>query len=109
MCGHEEVTRPAAIRSSGACRTCSTRGDLAPISVSPGGGDGDGGSRDLTPVFGPYIYFPIIAALTWLGGLLALIGLWAAAGKPRYRDNMASIVFVSHVAGKYKVSLGFGC
>ncbi|BEI86151.1 hypothetical protein CcaverHIS002_0604380 [Cutaneotrichosporon cavernicola] len=52
--------------------------------------------------FGPYVYFPLIAGLTWLGGLLALIGLWAAAGKPRYRPTQGSIVFVSHVAGVHR-------
>ncbi len=53
-------------------------------------------------VFGPYVYFPIISGLTWLGGLLALMGLWAADGKPRYRPTQGSIVFVSHVAGVHR-------
>jgi hypothetical protein len=38
------------------------------------------------------MYLPLIATLVWLGGLLALIGLWAAAGKPRYKGDEASVV-----------------
>ncbi|GMK54203.1 hypothetical protein CspeluHIS016_0107890 [Cutaneotrichosporon spelunceum] len=52
--------------------------------------------------FGPYVYLPIITGLTWLGGLLALMGLWTASGKPRYRPTQGSIVFVSHVAGVHR-------
>lgn len=42
--------------------------------------------------YGPYMYLPLIATLVWLGGLLALVGLWAAAGKPRYMGDEASVV-----------------
>jgi len=52
--------------------------------------------------FGPYIWLPIIAAFTWLGGLLALIILWARAGKPKYMAGEASVVFISDVGAQYK-------
>jgi hypothetical protein len=57
----------------------------------------------LTLVFGPYVFFPLIAALTWCGGLLALVSLWARAGKPRYQGDEASVVFISDVGATYKV------
>ncbi|KGB77747.1 hypothetical protein I307_03621 [Cryptococcus deuterogattii 99/473] len=52
--------------------------------------------------FGPYVLFPIAAALTWLGGILALLGLWVVAGKPRYRRNEASVVFISNVGATHQ-------
>ncbi|WOO78295.1 Protein sfk1 [Vanrija pseudolonga] len=52
--------------------------------------------------FGPYIYVPLITALVWLAGLLALISVWARDGKPKYALKEASIVYVSNVAGKHK-------
>lgn len=48
-------------------------------------------------LFGPYVLLPILAGLVWLGGLLALIGIWTAEGKPRYMSDEATIVFVSDV------------
>jgi len=53
-------------------------------------------------VFGPYIWFPIVGGLTWLGGLLALISLWAKAGRPRYRPGEAKVVFISDIGATYK-------
>ncbi|WVR05624.1 hypothetical protein IAU60_002646 [Kwoniella sp. DSM 27419] len=47
--------------------------------------------------FGPYVLLPIIAALVWLGGILALLALWVHAGKPRYQPDEASVVFISDV------------
>lgn len=52
--------------------------------------------------FGPYIFFPIIAGLTWLGGILALLLLWVTDGKPRYRGDEASVVFISDVGAVHK-------
>jgi len=52
--------------------------------------------------FGPYVILPLIAALTWLGGLLALLGLWVAAGKPRYMSDEASVVFISDVGATHQ-------
>ena len=46
-------------------------------------------------IFGPYVLLPIISSLVWLGGLLAMIGLWTSQGKPRYRGDEATVVFVS--------------
>ena len=54
-------------------------------------------------MFGPYVLFPLAAAGTWLGGLLALLGLWVHAGKPRYRGDEASVVFISDTGAYYKV------
>lgn len=48
--------------------------------------------------FGPYVLFPILATLMWWGGLLALIGIWAAQGKPTYEAEESTIVvYVSDV------------
>ncbi|GHJ88178.1 hypothetical protein NliqN6_4580 [Naganishia liquefaciens] len=59
-----------------------------------------------TPVahlfFGPYVFFPVLAMGTWLGGLLALLGLWVHTGKPRYQNDEASVVFISDVGARYK-------
>ncbi|KAI5449312.1 hypothetical protein NCC49_004814 [Naganishia albida] len=59
-----------------------------------------------TPVahlfFGPYVWFPVVAMGTWLGGLLALLGLWVHSGKPRYQGDEASVVFISDVGANYK-------
>ncbi|ORX35398.1 Frag1/DRAM/Sfk1 family-domain-containing protein [Kockovaella imperatae] len=60
--------------------------------------------------FGPYIFFPILAGLTWLGGILALLGLWVHAGKPRYEAEEASVVFISDVgAAHHKLFIGICC
>lgn len=58
----------------------------------------------LTSVFGPYIFIPLIGGLTWLGGILALLLLWVTDGKPRYRGDEASVVFISDVGAVHKVS-----
>ncbi|WWC88108.1 uncharacterized protein L201_003012 [Kwoniella dendrophila CBS 6074] len=52
--------------------------------------------------FGPYVLFPILAALIWFGGILALLGLWVHAGKPRYKSDEASVVFISDVGATYQ-------
>ncbi|WVQ65159.1 uncharacterized protein L199_003332 [Kwoniella botswanensis] len=52
--------------------------------------------------FGPYVLFPILAALTWLGGILALLILWVVAGKPRYQSDEASVVFISDVGATHQ-------
>lgn len=46
-------------------------------------------------IFGPYVLLPILSSLVWLGGLLAMIGLWTSQGKPKYRGDEATVVFVS--------------
>lgn len=56
-------------------------------------------------VFGPYIYFPLISGLVWFGGVLALLLLWVTDGKPRYRGDEASVVFISDVGAVHKVCL----
>ncbi|KAK1927747.1 Frag1/DRAM/Sfk1 family-domain-containing protein [Papiliotrema laurentii] len=52
--------------------------------------------------FGPYIFIPLIGGLTWLGGILALLLLWVTDGKPRYRGDEASVVFISDVGAVHK-------
>ncbi|WWC68425.1 uncharacterized protein I206_102352 [Kwoniella pini CBS 10737] len=60
--------------------------------------------------FGPYVLFPILAALTWLGGILALLGLWVKDGKPRYQSDEASVVFISDVGATHqKTFIGICC
>ncbi|EIW72868.1 hypothetical protein TREMEDRAFT_25124 [Tremella mesenterica DSM 1558] len=53
-------------------------------------------------LFGPYVFFPLLAAFTWLGGLLALLGLWVHDGKPRYESDEASVVFISDTGAAHK-------
>ncbi|KAL7411454.1 Frag1/DRAM/Sfk1 family-domain-containing protein [Mrakia frigida] len=47
--------------------------------------------------FGPYVFIPLLSALVWLAGLLALVSLWAVEGTPRYEPTEASIVFISNI------------
>ena len=54
-------------------------------------------------VFGPYIFIPLIGGLAWFGGVLALLLLWVTDGKPRYRGDEASVVFISDVGAVHKV------
>lgn len=52
--------------------------------------------------FGPYVFFPIISALVWLGGILALLALWVKAGKPRYQPDEPYVVFISDTGAAHK-------
>ncbi|ODN84278.1 hypothetical protein L202_00262 [Cryptococcus amylolentus CBS 6039] len=52
--------------------------------------------------FGPYVILPLLAAGTWLGGILALLVLWVVAGKPRYKSDEASVVFISDVGATHQ-------
>lgn len=52
--------------------------------------------------FGPYVFFPLLATLVWLGGILALLLLWVTNGKPRYRGDEATVVFISDVGAVHK-------
>jgi hypothetical protein len=58
----------------------------------------------LTAVYGPYIYFPLIGGLAWCANILALLLLWVTDGKPKYRGDEASVVFISDVGAVHKVS-----
>ncbi|WRT65918.1 uncharacterized protein IL334_002869 [Kwoniella shivajii] len=59
--------------------------------------------------FGPYVLFPILAAFTWLAGILALLILWVRAGKPRYMSDEASVVFISDVGANHQTLFIFIC
>lgn len=61
-------------------------------------------TRTLTShlIFGPYVLFPLIAALTWFGGILALLGIWVHDGKPRYQSDEATVVFISDVGAAHQ-------
>ena len=64
----------------------------------------------LTTVFGPYVWFPILATLVWLGGILAMLLLWVTAGKPRYRGDEAAVVYISDVGAVHKkLFIGISC
>jgi len=57
--------------------------------------------------FGPYVFFPLLSAATWLGGIIALLVLWVRAGKPRYQPDEATVVFISDVgADHHKLFMG---
>jgi hypothetical protein len=65
---------------------------------------------ELTVVFGPYVWFPILTTMVWLGGILALLLLWVTAGKPRYRGDEAAVVYISDVGAVHKkVFIGISC
>lgn len=66
--------------------------------------DNDSARRTLTSVYGPYIYLPLIGGLAWLANILTLLLLWVTDGKPRYRGDEASVVFISDVGAVHKVS-----
>jgi hypothetical protein len=54
-------------------------------------------------VYGPYAFFPLIAACVWLANLLGLMAMWVVDGKPRYSRGDAVVVFISDVGGSHKV------
>jgi len=58
-------------------------------------------------VYGPYAFFPLIAACVWLANLLGLIAIWVVDGKPRYSRGNAVVVFISDVGGAHKVGTLF--
>ncbi|ORY24888.1 Frag1/DRAM/Sfk1 family-domain-containing protein [Naematelia encephala] len=53
--------------------------------------------------FGPYIFLPLIAGCVWLAEILALLATWVKDGKPKYRSDEASVVFISDVGGMHKL------
>ena len=54
-------------------------------------------------MYGPYAFFPLIAACVWLANLLGLMAIWVVDGKPRYSRGSAVVVFISDVGGAHKV------
>jgi hypothetical protein len=54
-------------------------------------------------VYGPYAFFPLIAACVWLANLLGLMAIWVVDGKPMYSRGNAVVVFISDVGGSHKV------
>lgn len=48
------------------------------------------------------MFFPILATLVWFAGILAMLLLWVTDGKPRYRGDEASTVFISDVGAVHK-------
>ena len=54
------------------------------------------------PRFLGYAWIPLISGLTWIGGLLALLGIWAARGKPRYKNQNQAIVYISDIGAHEK-------
>lgn len=49
-----------------------------------------------------YAWFPFIAAFVWFGGLVALLSIWTAQGKPRYMSGEPTIVYISDVGANQK-------
>ncbi|CDZ96879.1 Frag1/DRAM/Sfk1 [Phaffia rhodozyma] len=52
--------------------------------------------------YGQYWIFPLLSALVWLAGLIALVSLWAVSGTPRYQEDSADIQFISDIGGIYQ-------
>lgn len=53
-------------------------------------------------VFLGYGWIPCVSAAVWLGGLIALLSIWTAQGKPRYESGEGSIVYISDVGANQK-------
>jgi hypothetical protein len=49
-----------------------------------------------------YAWIPLLTGLVFLGGLLAMIGVWSAEGHPKYRANESSIAYISDVGAHLK-------
>ena len=49
-----------------------------------------------------YAWVPLLSALVFLGGLIALLATWVAEGKPRYEPGDGAIVYISEVGGHMK-------
>lgn len=49
-----------------------------------------------------YAWFPLISAFTWFGGLVALLSIWTAQGKPQYQPDEGTIVYISDVGANQK-------
>ena len=49
-----------------------------------------------------YAWIPALSAVVWFGGLVALLSIWTAQGKPRYMPNEGTIVYISDVGANQK-------
>lgn len=49
-----------------------------------------------------YAWIPFVSAAVWLGGLIALLSIWTAQGKPRYMPGEGKIVYISDVGADQK-------
>lgn len=48
-----------------------------------------------------YAWIPAFSAVVWFGGLVALLAIWTAQGKPRYGDT-ASVQYISDIGADNK-------
>lgn len=53
-------------------------------------------------VFLGYAWIPFVSAIVWFGGLVALLAIWTAQGKPQYMSDEGSIVYISDVGANQK-------
>jgi len=44
-----------------------------------------------------FAWIPLCTAIVWLGGIIALLAIWIAEGRPQYQPGEGSIVFISDV------------
>ena len=44
-----------------------------------------------------YAWIPLCACLVWLGGVIALLAIWIAEGRPNYVSGEGSIVYISDI------------
>jgi hypothetical protein len=49
-----------------------------------------------------YAWVPLFSGLVFLGGLIAMLAIWAAEGHPVYQDREGSIAYISDVGAHLK-------
>jgi hypothetical protein len=49
-----------------------------------------------------YAWIPLISATVFLGGLIAMLAVWAAEGHPKYVPKEGSIAYISDVGAHLK-------
>jgi hypothetical protein len=49
-----------------------------------------------------YAWIPLFSGLVFLGGLIAMLAIWAAEGHPKYKVSDGSIAYISDVGADLK-------
>jgi hypothetical protein len=49
-----------------------------------------------------YAWIPLISGLVFISGLIAMLAIWAAEGRPRYKSDSGSIAYISDVGAHLK-------
>jgi len=49
-----------------------------------------------------WAWIPFFSGSVFLGGLIAMLAVWAAEGHPRYEPNEGPVVYISYVGAHLK-------